>query len=45
LVALGLARLRLGAVPVAAEVVAPLYLRPPDAKINWVQRQPVRARS
>jgi tRNA threonylcarbamoyladenosine biosynthesis protein TsaB len=43
LVALGLARLRRGAVPVSAEAVAPLYLRPPDARINWVQRQPARA--
>jgi tRNA threonylcarbamoyladenosine biosynthesis protein TsaB len=45
LVALGLERLRRGAVPQRPEAVQPLYLRPPDARINWVQRQPAPARS
>jgi len=44
LVALGLERLRQGALPQAPEAVQPLYLRPPDARINWVQRQPAPAR-
>jgi len=40
LVALGLARLRRGARAVPPAEVQPLYLRPPDARINWVQRLP-----
>ena len=43
LVALGLDRLRCGAVPMDPAAVQPLYLRPPDARINWVQRQPATA--
>jgi tRNA threonylcarbamoyladenosine biosynthesis protein TsaB len=40
LVALGLERLRRGARAVSPAEVRPVYLRPPDARINWVQRQP-----
>jgi len=45
LVALGLERLHSGARAVSAAEVQPVYLRPPDARINWVQRQLAPARS
>jgi len=45
LLALGLERRRAGAVPAAPRDVQPLYLRPPDARINWAQRQAAPVRS
>jgi tRNA threonylcarbamoyladenosine biosynthesis protein TsaB len=41
LVTLGVARLAAGFSLVAPETLRPLYLRPPDARINWVQRAPM----
>jgi hypothetical protein len=44
LISLALARLEAGAPLTPALDVAPLYLREPDARINWVERPAVPAR-
>ncbi|HXQ18906.1 MAG TPA: tRNA (adenosine(37)-N6)-threonylcarbamoyltransferase complex dimerization subunit type 1 TsaB [Acidimicrobiales bacterium] len=44
LVALGIEQLAAGAAPVAPAAVRPVYLRPPDVRINWALRQPAPAR-